>query len=118
VLVAPPASARVAASYRTPDPAAVTALQSAFVQERLITAVYVREDGERTERRVEPHAILLSWPAWYLLGFEHLRGEVGTFRLDRFESVREEPERFRPRPHAMIVETWGPDCDDPSAWRL
>jgi len=118
VLVGPAASARVVSSYGPPDPAAVRSLQSAFVHERLMRAVYVREDGERTERRVEPHAILLSWPAWYILGFDYLRGEVRTFRLDRFVSVREEPEGFRPRPHAMIAEIWGPDSDDPASWRL
>lgn len=118
VLVAPPASPKVVASYTEPNPAAVRSLQSAFVHERLLSGVYVREDGERTQRRVEPHAILLSWPAWYLLGFDHLRGDVRTFRIDRFESVREEAEGFRPRPRAMIEAIWGPDCDDPSAWRL
>ena len=118
VLVGPAASAQVVASYGTPDAAAVRALQSAFVRERLITAVYAREDGERTERSVEPHAILLSWPAWYLLGFDHLRSEVRTFRLDRFVTVREERVSFRPRPRAMITEIWGCDAADPTSWRL
>jgi predicted DNA-binding transcriptional regulator YafY len=118
VLVAPPAAQKVVESYGEPSPVAVRSLQSAFVHERMITAVYVREDGLQSERRVEPHAILLSWPAWYLLGFDHLRGEVRTFRLDRFRSVREEAEGFRPRPRAMIEAIWGPDCDDPSKWRL
>jgi len=118
VLVGPPASARVAGSYGSPDVTAVRRLQTAFVRERLITATYVREDGQRSDRRIEPHAILLSWPAWYLLGFDHLRAEVRTFRLDRFVSVREEAESFSPSPHAMIVEIWGPESDDPSTWRL
>jgi predicted DNA-binding transcriptional regulator YafY len=118
VLVGPPASERVRTSYRAPEPSAVRALQSAFVGERLITAVYVREDGTRTERRVEPHAILLNWPAWYLLGFDHLRGEVRTFRVDRFVSVREEEEAFRPRPHAIIAEVRRGDYDEPGIWSL
>lgn len=118
VLVGPPATAVVAASYRAPKDAAVRALQAAFVRERLIRATYVREDGERSERRVEPHAILLNWPAWYLIGFDHLREGVRTFRLDRFESVREEPEGFRPRPRAILAEIGDVECYDPAAWRL
>ena len=118
VMVGPPASAGVAASYRAPKDGAVRALQSAFVQERLVTVAYVREDGERSERRVEPHAILLNWPAWYLIGFDHLRKGVRTFRLDRFESVREEAEGFRPRPRAILAEIPDLDCYDPSTWRL
>jgi predicted DNA-binding transcriptional regulator YafY len=118
VLVGPSASERVRSSYGTPDPSAVRTLQRAFVHERMVTVVYAREDGTRAERRVEPHAILLNWPAWYVLGFDHLRGEVRTFRLDRFESVREEQETFRPRPRTVLAELEGLDCDDPSTWRL
>jgi predicted DNA-binding transcriptional regulator YafY len=117
VLLGPPASAAVVSTYSEPKPSVVRALQSAFVNERLITAEYVRQDGEHSERRVEPHAILLNWPAWYVLGFDHLRGEVRTFRVDRFRSVREEADAFRPRPHAIVAEV-GWDADGPAIWRL
>jgi predicted DNA-binding transcriptional regulator YafY len=118
VLVGPPASERVARSYGRPDAHVLRPLQSAFVRERLATCAYVREDGERSERRIEPHAILLNWPAWYLLAFDQLRSEVRTFRLDRFQSVREEATTFRPRPHAIFRELEGLDADDGRSWRL
>jgi predicted DNA-binding transcriptional regulator YafY len=118
VLVGPAASERVAASYRRPDAAAVRALQSAFVHERHALCVYEREHGTRTERLIEPHALVLNWPAWYLLAFDHLRSEVRTFRLDRFRSVRQEASTFRPRPHAILGEIEGMDADDPATWRL
>jgi predicted DNA-binding transcriptional regulator YafY len=47
---------------------------------------------------MEPHALLINWPAWYLLAFDHLRGQPRTFRLDRFLHVEVEAAMFRPRP--------------------
>jgi predicted DNA-binding transcriptional regulator YafY len=36
-----------------------------------------------TERTVEPWGVLLRGGFWYLVGFDHLRGEKRTFRVDR-----------------------------------
>lgn len=118
ILVGPSASRAVRESYRQPDTAAAGRLQSAFVRERIVSVEYVKEDGERSRRRVEPHAILLNWPAWYLLGFDHLRAEARTFRLDRFLAVREEPEAFRPRPRAILSETVGLEASHLVRWSL
>ena len=42
--------------------------------------------------------MLINWPAWYLLGFDHLRGEPRMFRFDRFRTARmEEASPFRAR---------------------
>ena len=93
-------------------------LQSAFLNERVMSCVYVREDGERSERRMEPHAIMLNWPAWYVVAMDYLRGEPRTFRLDRFVSVREEAETFRARPQAMLSAMGGPECVESGLWHL
>jgi predicted DNA-binding transcriptional regulator YafY len=118
VMVGRSASTKVSSSYGLPDGPAMRALQSAFLNERVISCVYTREDGERSERRVEPHAILLNWPAWYLLGMDYLRGEPRTFRLDRFVTVREEAESFRPRPQAILTAMGGPECVESGLWHL
>lgn len=118
ILVGPWASKMVARSYQTPRATPIQALQSAFLNERLATCLYRRGDGRRSTRRIEPHALLLNWPVWYLLAHDHLRGEVRTFRLDRFESVQEEEAHFRPRPHQIIRSIDGLDADDPTSWQL
>ncbi|HET9947635.1 MAG TPA: WYL domain-containing protein [Longimicrobiales bacterium] len=118
ILVGPPAAEHVAASYRPPEPGIVRAVQSAFVSERVVHASYTREDGTCTERRLEPHAILLKWPVWYLLTVDHLREDVRTFRLDRFGSVRVEPDTFRPRPQAIIARIRAQADHDPGEWHL
>lgn len=98
IFVGKPASAAVRASYRRPDPGRMRLLQAAFVDQRLIHAIYVRENGDATERRLEPHALVINSPAWYLLAHDLGRGEGRTFRFDRFLSVVAQQDTFTPRP--------------------
>ena len=118
VLVGPPASLRVRESYRAPDGPVARKLQAAFVRERMMTIDYVREDGQPSRRRVEPHALVLNWPAWYLAAFDYLREEVRVFRLDRVRSVQEEPQTFRPYARGVIEEICGLSPANVAAWRL
>lgn len=37
------------------------------------------------ERRLDPYGLLLRDGFWYVIGHDHLRGEVRTFRVDRIE---------------------------------
>ncbi len=105
IFVGRPASSRVQGSYSSPDAAVMRRLQVAFVRETIIRADYVKETGESSSRRVEPHAMLISWPAWYLLGFDHMRGEARTFRFDRFRAVEiEEQSVFRARPREFAAK--------------
>ena len=108
VFVGAPASAEVRASYRSPPAAVMRPLQAAFVGALAVDVVYANERGERLARRVEPHALLINWPAWYVLGFDHLRGACRTFRCDRFESVAGDPRAtFRPRPREVLAQVGG-----------
>jgi predicted DNA-binding transcriptional regulator YafY len=108
VFVGRQASANVGGSYGVPDPTVMRRLQVAFVREVTVRADYVKENGESSNRRVEPHAMLIVWPAWYLLAFDHLRGEPRTFRFDRFVSIdAEEESRFRPRPREIASKLLG-----------
>lgn len=107
VFVGEAASAAVRASYAAPPAAPMRRLQVAFVEAQVVRAEYAREDGARTTRRLEPHALVINWPAWYVLAHDHLRDEPRTFRLDRFLSVEVEPERFRPRPRQIVEALLG-----------
>ena len=56
--------------------------------------------------------MLINWPAWYLLGFDHLRGEPRTFRFDRFRNVEiDEHGVFRARPREIATALLGDKCD-------
>ena len=98
------ASAAVRRSYREPAAAPTRQLQVAFVEERVVRAEYAKEGGALSRRRLEPHALVINWPAWYLVAHDHLRGESRTFRLDRFVTVDIEADTFRPRPRQFLQE--------------
>lgn len=106
IFVGPPASRAVRESYRAPSgtTASLRRLQAAFVDECVVECEYVREDGERSRRALEPHALLINWPAWYLVAHDRLRGAARTFRLDRVVAVDIRTERFRPRPRDMVAD--------------
>jgi len=108
IFIGRPASGNVRTTYRTPEPDVMRRLQVAFVREALIRAEYVKESGEFSTRNVEPHAMLISWPAWYLLGFDHLRREPRMFRFDRFRNVEvEERSSFKARPREIAAVLLG-----------
>ena len=104
IFVGQPASPAVRASYAQPDAAAMRRLQVAFVESRLSTATYTREDGERSVRRLEPHGLVINVPAWYLLALDLERRATRTFRLDRFSAVEIEDATFSPMALQLVRE--------------
>lgn len=50
--------------------------------------------GARTERRIDPYALVVQEGALYLLGFCHRRQEVLTFSASRIDAARDTGERF------------------------
>jgi predicted DNA-binding transcriptional regulator YafY len=104
IFVGPVASPAVRGSYAEPLPAPMRRLQVAFVEERVVRAEYRKEGGASSVRRLEPHALVINWPAWYVLGYDHSRAQTRTFRLDRFLAVEIESEPFRPRAHSLVEE--------------
>lgn len=118
ILVGPAASPRVRESYQAPDAAAARSLQAAFVRAHGVAVEYIKESGERIARLVDPHALLLNWPAWYLLGHDHERAEARTFRLDRLRAVRDTGRTFRPRPRAIVAAAGGLESPSHERWSL
>ncbi|GAA2040328.1 MULTISPECIES: helix-turn-helix transcriptional regulator [Streptomyces] len=74
---------------------------------RLATAAHLRSrvrfrhtarDGTTTERRAEPHRLLLLDHRWYLLAWDEARADWRTFRVDRISALRVPGTTFGPRP--------------------
>ena len=103
VLHGRPASARVASTWTTPRPAIIPAVQDGFFEQRAVQLAY-ESNGEMTSRLVEPHYLLLTWPAWYLLVWDHSRSAVRTLRLDRIASARLTDRAFSLRPLDSMLE--------------
>lgn len=104
LFIGPQASPAVRASYREPAAGALRPLQAAFVAERRVHAVYAKPGAAPAERRLEPHAIVINWPAWYLLAYDDGRQAMRTFRFDRFVAIARVAGHFRPRPRAAAAD--------------
>ncbi len=107
LLIGQNASAKVRASYGEPSAVAMRNLQLAFVNLKIIVVDYVNEKNQRRLRRLAPHVLLVNWPAWYLLAYDHGRGEARTFRLDRMLNVKVFHNYFTPRPREITESLVG-----------
>lgn len=59
------------------------AFEKAFLQRELIRFDYRDAKGQLTRREVEPQAMLILPPLWYLVGWDPGREDFRHFRMDR-----------------------------------
>lgn len=59
------------------------AFEAAFLGGHLIRFDYRDAKGRMTQREVEPQAMLILPPLWYLVGWDPMRGDFRHFRMDR-----------------------------------
>jgi predicted DNA-binding transcriptional regulator YafY len=102
ILHGPPASHRISGEMTLPRPSVLRPVQDGFFEQRALEIAYAAP-GERTVRVVEPHYLLLTWPAWYLVVWGHLRSAPRTLRLDRIESARLTEATFQLREASELV---------------
>ncbi|MEM9195026.1 MAG: WYL domain-containing protein [Myxococcota bacterium] len=80
----------------------------AFVAQRPLMVSYRRADGSVRSRRIEPHAILIRPPLWYVLSWDPAAKAARSFRLDRFEGAVPMLGRIEVRaPSALSAELEG-----------
>jgi predicted DNA-binding transcriptional regulator YafY len=101
-----PSSRNVTATWKAPSAAVLRPIQDSFFEQRALELTY-RANDVSTVRVVEPHYLLLSWPAWFLLVWDHLRGAVRMLRVDRIESARLTVSTFRVRSSESMLATLG-----------
>jgi predicted DNA-binding transcriptional regulator YafY len=73
-----------------------TIAQACGDEERLRFA-YTAQNGERTNRHVEPHRLVSMGRRWYLVAFDMTRQDWRSFRVDRLENPRNTGIRFQAR---------------------
>ena len=61
----------------------VQALTEAIIDRHPVRFTHRKPTGERTEREVEPRALLARRGTWYLRGHDRTRDDVRVFRTDR-----------------------------------
>lgn len=92
------------------DPALLGAFEPAFLRRQRLRFAYRDRCGAETVREVEPHAMLVLPPLWYLVAWDPSREDFRHFRMDRIRApeIKEGPAFRRRRP---------PFEDDVCPWR-
>lgn len=65
------------------DPALLPAFEVAFLGQRHLRFRYRDAKGQHTRREVEPQAMLILPPLWYLVAWDPARSDFRHFRMDR-----------------------------------
>lgn len=76
----------------------VELLRDAIEERRSVQFEYRDAEGRRTDRTVEPAAVVYLWEGWYLWAWCRLRRDWRLFKLVRIERPKTRMERFEPRP--------------------
>lgn len=102
ILIGQTASPMVQSGHARPAERVVHSLHRAFLEQRQLEIRYRREDGTERARVIEPHYLLLTYPAWYVVAFDHLRAAPRLFRADRILAATEQPAGFRLKPKSAF----------------
>ena len=104
ILITSGASARILEGFVPPHASSVEAICHGFLEHRLIRFRYQDARGQETSRVAEPQLLLLSYPIWYLVGWDHGRDAVRSFRCDRVFEARLAGDSFRLRPAEVFKD--------------
>jgi predicted DNA-binding transcriptional regulator YafY len=91
------------------DPALLDAFEPAFLRRQHLRFAYRDRRGAQTMRKVEPQAMLVLPPLWYLVAWDPAREGFRHFRMDRIvnpEIVEGPPFRRRRPPFEDDVCPW------------
>ncbi len=105
ILIGVTASTYVQAGVTAPAKPIVQTLHQAFMDQEALAIRYQSEDGAITERRVEPHYLVLAYPVWYVIAHDHLRDAPRTFRCDRILAADLTGEHFPLWPKETFRQT-------------
>ena len=76
------------------DSETVLSLSSAARDGTRLRIRYRSARREETERLVDPYGVAFQSGQWYVVAWDHLRGDLRTFRLDRLLAVEATRDRF------------------------
>lgn len=65
------------------DPDLLPAFEAAFLGRQFLRFDYLDAKKQRTQREVEPQAMLILSPLWYLVAWDPMRQDFRHFRMDR-----------------------------------
>lgn len=113
VIAGEPASAAIRAGAGATPPELLRLFEEAFSTGIGLGFRYTDREGRKTNRRIEPHGLLVQTPVWYVLARDVDKGEPRTFRMDRIARPRILPDIVF-RPDLEVVKAQLPDLE---RWR-
>jgi predicted DNA-binding transcriptional regulator YafY len=78
------------------DVETILRLSTAARDRTAVRLTYRSAAGEVTERLVDPYGVAFQSGHWYLVSWDHFRGAMRTFRLDRMLATEATTEMFEP----------------------
>ena len=63
-------------------------LQKAIEETLAVSISYLDRDGVKTERKIEPHALVLKQGLWYIYAYCNLRNSFRLFKVGRIEKIK------------------------------
>lgn len=73
----------------------IDTIRSAINQYQQLLFAYQREDGEKSQRCINPLGLFFWGKVWTLIGWCHLRDDFRHFRLDRMQQVQLSSQTFQ-----------------------
>lgn len=86
------------------DPDLLPAFETAFLGHHFIRFDYRDAKGRTTRREVEPQAMLILPPLWYLVGWDPMRADFRHFRMDRIRLPEAVPDTSFRRRHVPFED--------------
>ena len=74
-------------------------IQTALLENRLLSFEYLNHDGTKTARTAEPYRLVLKNSQWYWQGYCYTRNDFRLFKLSRISNLQVLAETFAPREH-------------------
>jgi len=98
ILISPSASIDVLSGFSVPKKSITETLHQAFLMQQGMHIRYKAKNNSVTQRDIEPHCLLLSYPVWYVIAWDGLRNDARTFRCDRILQIKNTQTEFKLRP--------------------
>lgn len=108
IMIGDNAAANIASRYGKPKHRVSEDIAEAFLRQRCLEIEYQTEANKITTRVMEAQYILLVWPIWYILAWDHLRDSTRIFRIDRIKKTFLSNDVFKLRPKKLYINEYTP----------
>lgn len=108
VMIGDNANKFMLSEYAPPPQHISERIAEAFLQQSLLEIDYQNEAMERRTRVIEAQFILLNWPIWYIIAWDHLRDSSRVFRIDRIKQAKLVEGSFTLRPKEDFTGIYRP----------